>query len=160
MANNNFFLNNDPLLYQSNYRSIDDNPINAIANQYNKLIQQQSQPTYQQYDYVGELDRLIKNVNPNAIAELSTNEEYQRLNGELGALIQNELMASIKWKINDNPDAIRNIKRQTELINGSTKKLEEEQRQNLNDLNDYVKNYSNITFDEYKKIKNDTNNKK
>lgn len=157
MASNNFFLNNDPLLYHSNYgKQYDDNTMNDIINQF-KLMQQQqqTQQNYQQYDHLGELDRLMKTVNPNAIALLSENEEYQKLNRDLTTLIQNELMSSIRWKINGNQEAIKNIQRQTEIINSTNKTLEDEQRQNLNELNDYVKNYSNITFEEYKKIKND-----
>ena len=157
MASNNFFLNNDPLLFHSNNRQFDDSSYNDIVNQF-KLMQQQQQPQviHNQYDYLGELDRLIKTVNPNAIALLNDNEEYNRLSSDLTTLIQSELMSSIKWKINDNQEAIKNIQRQTEIINSASKKLEEEQRQNLNELNDYVKNYSNITFEEYKKIKNET----
>lgn len=157
MASNNFFLNNDPLLYHSNYgRNYDDNTLNDMVNQF-KLMQQQQQPqqNYQQYDHLGELDRLMKNVNPNTIVLLADNAEYQKLSQDLTSLIQNELMSSIRWKINGNQEAIKNIQRQMELINNANKTLEDEQRQNLNELNDYVKNYSNITFEEYKKIKNE-----
>lgn len=158
MASNNFFLNNDPLLFHSNNRQFDDNPYNEIINQY-KMMQQQPQVVHNQYDYLGELDRLIKTSNPNAIALLNDNDEYNKLSNDLSSLIQNEIMSSIKWKINDNQEAIKNIRRQTEIINEASKKLEDEQRQNLSELNDYVKNYSNITFEEYKKIKNEANKK-
>lgn len=154
---NNFFLNNDPLLYHTTYnRPIDENPINDVVNQYKMLQQQQQmQQNFQQYDHIGELDRLMKNINPNVLETLSENTEYQKLSGDLNSIIQSELMSNIKWKINNNQEAVKIIQRQVEMINDANKTLEDEQRQNLNELNDYVKNYSNITFDEYKKIKND-----
>ena len=44
-----------------------------------------------------------------------------------------------------------------EMIDEAKHAIDDEQRRNINELNDYVKNYSNITFDEYKRIKNGGN---
>ena len=53
-----------------------------------------------------------------------------------------------------NPTAVKNIERQMDIIKETNNNLENEQRRNILELNDYVKNYSNITFEEYKRIKN------
>lgn len=162
MASNNFFLNNDPLLYQNPFSRGSENA-EALQRQLNesmiqyKLLQQQaqsSQPLQQGRDYVDELDKLMKRIDGNTVNILKDNEEYQKLNNDLTSLIQAELMSSVKWKLNNNQTVIKNIERQTEIINEATKTIEEEKTKNLNELNDYVKNYSDITFDEYKKIKN------
>lgn len=62
-------------------------------------------------------------------------------------------MSLIRNKINCNPNAVRNIERQMEILKETNSIIEDEKRRNLNELNDYIKNYSNITFDEYKKKK-------
>ena len=72
-------------------------------------------------------------------------------------MIQKELIASIKWHINSNPAASKNIERQMEIIKSAKDAVDTEQRKNLNEINDYVKNYSNITFDEYRRIRNGEN---
>ena len=36
----------------------------------------------------------------------------------------------------------------------TSQKVRNEQNQNMNELNDYLKNYSHLTFDEYRRLKN------
>lgn len=163
---NNFFLSQDPLLFQNPYsRGLlsDDEArkqFQDTLNQYRDMQKRQidMQSANNGRDYVGELETLMKSLNASVIEELSNNDEYNKLNTELTNMIQNELMANIKWRVNSNQEAIKNIEMQSEIIKKVNKRVEDEQRQSLNELNDYVKNYSNITFDEYKKIKNSNNN--
>lgn len=161
---NNFFLNQDPLLFKNTYSSpyqVDPEPqqirqqLNDALIQYQNLQQQAAQPQIK--DYLGELDTSLKNLSDSAVEYLNSDDEYKKLNIELQAMIQQEIMRSVKWKINNNASAIKNIQRQSEIIEQANKKIEAEERKNLSELNDYVKNYSNITFDEYKKIKNGNN---
>lgn len=155
---NNFFLNNDPLLYQTPFNKNDDQDVdfkklNEIMTQYKQLQQQPPQPQYQR-DYIAELDKVTKKIDSNTENLLKENIEYEKLNKELTEIIQSEIMANVRWKINSNPKAIKNIEKQLEIINETNEKIEKERKESLNELNEYVKNYSNITFDEYKKIKN------
>lgn len=160
---NNFFLNQDPLLFKNTYSSPyepeNDSQIRQQLNdaflQYRNLQQQSTQPPIK--DFLGELDTSLKNLNESTINILNSDEEYQRLNSELQSLIQQEIMSSVKWKINNNSSAVKNIQRQNEIIQRVNKTVEAEERKNLSELNDYVKNYSNITFEEYKRIKNSNN---
>ena len=62
-------------------------------------------------------------------------------------------MLLVKPKINSNNDAIDNIKRQIDIIVKMNQKVKDEEKQNMNDLNDYLKNYSHLTFDEYRRLK-------
>jgi hypothetical protein len=41
-----------------------------------------------------------------------------------------------------------------EIINTAKKEKNDENNRNLMELNDYIKNYSDLTFDEYKRLKN------
>lgn len=161
---NNFFLNQDPLLFKNTYSSpyqVDPESqqmrqqLNDALIQYQNLQQQTAQPQIK--DYLGELDTSLKNLSDSAVEYLNSDDEYKKLNVELQAMIQQEIMRSVKWKINNNASAIKNIQRQSEIIEQANKKIEAEERKNLSELNDYVKNYSNITFDEYKRIKNGNN---
>lgn len=162
---NNFFLNQDPLLFQNSYNGqpFDDSAFKRQMNdamlQYKTLQQQQQSQNadFSSIDYLGNLDNLMKSLNSTEETALSENTEYQRLNAELTNMIQKELMASIRWRINSNPVASKNIERQMEIIKATKDSADAEQRKNLNEINDYVKNYSNITFDEYRRIKNGEN---
>jgi hypothetical protein len=48
---------------------------------------------------------------------------------------------------------IENVKRQLTIIKDVTSKTKELERQSMSELSDYMKNYSHLTFDEYKRIK-------
>ena len=63
-------------------------------------------------------------------------------------------MSLVKVKVNINNGAIDNIKRQMEIMKSASNKVKEEEKQNFNDLNDYLKNYSHLTFDQYRSLKN------
>lgn len=155
---NNFFLNQDPLLYQQQSR--DEGMRNQLAEalaQYQQFQQKNQQP--QGYrDHLGELDEMTSGMGESLVSRLSENREYKRLSSELQGIIQRELMGSISVRINTNPDAVRNITRQKEIIRDMRDEADEEQRQNISELNDYVKNYSNITFEEYKRMKDGVKN--
>lgn len=168
---NNFFLSQDPLLYQSVQTSLPYQNEGEMRKQLNDAIiqyrslQQQTPVPSNVTDYLGDLDNLMKSLNDNSIEILNNDVEYQQLNAELQVLIQRELMSNIKWKINANQSAVKNIERQKEIINNVNKNIELEERRNLSELNDYVKNYSDMTFDDYKKLKagnniNETSTKK
>lgn len=147
---NNFFLNNDPLLYSSLYQPQQQKEDNMedIMNKYRILQQQQSAQ-----DYVGKLDEMRKGLDESVITRLAANAEFQKLNAELEDIIRGEMLSTIKARVNMNQTAVKNIEQQIQIIKGVGSQLETEQRQSLNEINDYIKNYSNITFDEYKKIK-------
>ena len=63
-------------------------------------------------------------------------------------------MKTVKWKINSNPDAISKMNRIKEIVESVRRLKNDEDKRNLSELNDYIKNYSDLTFNEYKKLKN------
>ena len=71
----------------------------------------------------------------------------------LQKMIQEEMLKSIRWKINSNPKAIDKMDRIKELIAIAKKNKTDEDRKIMADINDYVKNYSDLTFEEYKQLK-------
>ena len=157
--------NNDPLLRNaptySLFNSAPPNQNDASLETYAQLYKQQlmmemqrQQQDYQATDWLGELDKTLKNLDGSTVENLNGNYEFSTLNGQLQGLIQSELMSLVKIKINGNPNAVDNIKKQMDLIKTTTNKIQQEEKQNLSELNDYMKNYSHLTFDEYRKLKN------
>lgn len=157
---NNFYLN-DPLLFQTPYsrgmESEEDikRQFTDFMTKYNSRQSQQ-----QSRDYVGELEDAVKTITSTSSDSLSANEEYNDLRASLSEMIQYELMQTIRWKINSNASAVKNIERQLELIRESNRASDNEQRRNLTEINDYIKNYSNMTFDEYRRMKESGDNQK
>ena len=137
---NNIFVNNDPLLnpqpiqYSPQYM-MDPNMINPVR------------------DWLGELDRTLKNLDQSVIEQLNTNEEFVNLNSTVQGTIQEELMNLVKSKLNMSQPIADNVKRQLTIIKEVSNKTKEIERQSMSELSDYMKNYSHLTFDEYKKIK-------
>ena len=158
---NNFVFSQDPLLYSmlSNKQNPQNDfemkkQLDEAMSQYYALSQQnnfnQNKP---QKDYLGEIDDIVKGLDENMKISLSNDIEYIKINEELQRMIQEELMKSVKWKINNNPEAITKMERLRELINNIQKSKNEEDKRIMADINDYITNYSDLTFEEYKKLK-------
>ena len=164
---NNFVFSGDPLLYNQivpNSTSItQDIPFQRVDyktqlenlnNQY-QALQRNMEGQQQPKDLLGEIDGLIKSLDTNVLAELSNNQEFVELNSSIQTSIQEEIMKSVKWKVNGNPEMVSKMNRLKELIQTTSKAREEAERQSLSELNDYIKNYSDMTFNEYKRLKRD-----
>jgi hypothetical protein len=160
---NNFVFSQDPLLYsalmskqnpQAEYdmrQQLD----NAIA-QYQMMTNQQvpSTPSKQQArDYLGEVDMLTRDLDEDVMLVLTSDIEYMKINEDIQRMVQEEIVKSIKWKINSNPEAINKLERMKDLIASAKRNKEDEDKKVMADLNDYIKNYSDLTFEEYKQLK-------
>lgn len=159
---NNFVFSQDPLLFQSvlpKQSNVyqDDNELkqqyDAITAQYQAMQQKMQQQTPSK-DYLGELDTLTRDIDQDVADKLSNDLEYSQINAELQYLIQEEMLKSVKWKINNNPTAVSKIEKLRELILLAKREKNDENNRNMMELNEYIKNYSDLTFDEYKKLKN------
>lgn len=158
---NNFVFSQDPLLYtamanrqpqQSDYdikKQLDD----AIAQYQAMQSQQPSQQKAQVKDYLGEIDNMVKDLSEDVLLSLNADVEYLKINDDLQKMIQEEMMRSVKLKINSNPDAITKMERLKELISGAKKRKDDDDKKIMADINDYIKNYSDLTFEEYKQLK-------
>lgn len=158
---NNFGFNQDPLLFQSiipkQTQSFQEN--NDLRQQYDAVITQyqalqQKIPQAPTKDYLGELDTMTREMDPDIVEKLSQDADYTRINAELQYLIQEEMLKSVRWKINNNPEAVSRIDKMKDIINAAKKEKNDENNRNMMELNDYIKNFSDLTFDEYKRLKN------
>lgn len=148
--NNIFLPGNDPLLYNS-HQYYPQQFQEKMDQRYNEYIGRMKQIP----DKLSELDAKLKNLNPAMEEELKNDIEFVDLSNTLQSNIQSEIMMLVKQQINSNPEMIKNIDRQITIIRNVESKVNESERKNIAELNDYLKNYSNITFDEYKKLKED-----
>ena len=140
---NNIFLNNDPLLYQGKYPEPAPMPLPL---EYYKM------PVA--HDYLGELDKELKQLDANVIENLNSNPRFQQLNQQLQQMVQEELLGMVRGKLNNIPLVVENIKSQMNIITDTKNQTKEIERQSMFELNDYMQNYSHLTFDEYRRIKN------
>ena len=159
---NNFVFSQDPLLYttlanRQNVQSEYDvkKQLDEMLTQYQTLQQQSStqQTKSQTRDYLSEIDDIMKDLDEDVALSLNSDVEYLKLNEDLQRMIQEEMMRSVKLKINSNPDAITKMERLKQLISTAKKQKNDEERKMMADINDYIKNYSDLTFEEYKQLK-------
>ena len=161
-----FYHNDDPLLRQQPQIFFQNTPNqgNNLSDAYAQMYKQQLMMELQQNhnpnirDWVGDLDIKMKNLDNSTIEILTNDIEFSDLNSQLQSMIQSELMNLVKVKINSNVSAVENIKRQMDIMETSINRVKKEEKDNINELNDYIKNYSHLTFDEYKRIKNGDDN--
>jgi hypothetical protein len=123
----------------------------AQQNLLNRQPPQQSER--ENKDYLGELDEMIIDLDESVLQRLQGNEEFIVLNAEIQQMIQNEIMKSVRWKINQNPEAVSKIDALKKTIKTAQKEQQNEEKKNMIELNDYITNYSSMSFDDYKKIK-------
>ena len=161
---NNFVFSQDPLLCttlanRQNMQSEFDvkKQLEEMLMQYQNLSQQHQEipsvTKQQTRDYLGEIDDMMRDLDEDILLVLNGDVEYLKINEDLQKMIQDEMMRSVKIKINSNPDAITKMERLKLLISTAKKQKSDEERKILADMNDYVKNYSDLTFEEYKQLK-------
>lgn len=156
---NNFVFGNDPLLYTNPvsvpnmHNEVDiKRQLDSVMAQY-QAMQQQRPPQPPQEDYLGDLDNLTRSLDENMLIILNNDAEYIQINTYIQETIQIELMRDIKARLNNNPEVVNKVKRLKEIINEIKSEKENEDRRSMNELNDYIKNYSDMTFNEYKQLK-------
>lgn len=164
---NNFVFSQDPILYSSTIPSYQQpeaqdikKQLDVVMAQYQTLQQNQNKssmpsPAESQRpaDHLGELDTMIANLDEDDIAILNNDAEFIQLNEFIQKSIQEEIVNTIKWKINSSQDKIDKINKLKEIINNVKKEKEIARNKSISEINDYIQNYSDMTFNEYKKIK-------
>ena len=138
---NNFFVNQDPLLQQT--------PVQQM----NPLIYQQIQELGIK-DNIDELDKMLKTLSPAVLSKLTSDEKFNKLNEEFQSTVQQELLSLVRGRLNTNPLVVENINKQIKIIEDIKRSVESKKEASLNEMNDYMKNYSHLTFDDYKRLKN------
>lgn len=158
---NNFVFSQDPLLYsttipQQAHMSEADikRQLDSVVAQYQALQQQKPpQPEQVTEDHIGALDNLVRGLDQSIVESLNNNQEFIQINTWIQQAIQAEIMKNVKIKLNTNPEVLSKVNRAKEIIQEAKNAQEAEDRKSLSELNDYITNYSDMTFNEYKQLK-------
>lgn len=161
--NNFVFGASDPLLYNNIipngqnvlYGSENDikRQLDNVMQQYQQLQQSKQVETPQNKDWVGDFDNTLKGLDADVANALMEDQEFVQLNAVLQNDIQNEIMLSIKWKLNGKQDTVHRIKRMLDIIDNYNRDKANNDKKNIAELTDYIQNYSDMTFNDYKKLK-------
>lgn len=157
-----FYHSDSPLINGQSFPQIFSSDQNTLSDQYNAYKQQMMENYLAQqnmnqtstHDYLNELDILTKDLEKDALERLNSDTRYIELNTKLQAMIQEEIMNIVKVKINNNTEMVNNIKEEIEIITKIKNEVKEEERNNYYEMQDYLKNFSHLTFDDYRNLKN------
>jgi hypothetical protein len=156
--NNFVFGSTDPLLYSNimprqEYTEPDiKRQLDTVMQQYQQLQQtRQSEPA--QKDWVGDFDNTLKSLDIDVAEALGNDQEFSQLNAMMQQDIQNEIMTTIKWKLNSRQETVQRVKRMMDIIDNYNRSKANEDKKNLSEIADYIQNYSDMTFNDYKKLK-------
>ena len=158
---NNFVFSQDPLLYSTTVPSHQPTDLDikrqldTVMAQYQSL-QQQKPPQAPEpivEDHLGSLDNIVKSLDPAIITALEADQEFVQLNAWIQQAIQTEIMRGVKARLNSNQEVVSKVIRAKDIIQEMKNAQELEDRKSLNELNDYITNYSDMTFNEYKQFK-------
>jgi uncharacterized protein YoxC len=164
---NNFVFGADPLLYSNIvpkgqdavYAQENDikRHLDGIMQQYQQL--QQNKPDAPVKDWLGDFDKTLKGLDSDVANYLKEDQEFTQLNNIIQQDIQNEIMMSIKWKLNNKQDTVQRIKRMLDIIDNYNREKVNEDKKQKAEISDYLQNYSDMTFNEYKQLKASKQNK-
>ena len=120
----------------------------------NFYINQDNQSLYSQFinsqtDTVEKLTKELQSLSPSEMTEITSYTPYMEANNQLNNLVQLELINLIKRQLNANPDVLNRVIE-------SIKSFKKEKNKEIEDFQDYIKNYSDITYSDYKKLKYET----
>ena len=163
VMNNFVFSGGDPLLYGGmtspvSYQQASDiemqRRLDSAYNQYQTMQQefdnrQKAYKELQTKDHLGELDDMMAEMSEETNELLQTNPEFVKLNTIIQAAIQSEIVKSIKWKVNGNAETVKCIEAMKDILKQAKKEKEIQERQNIAEINDYMKKYSNMSLDDY-----------
>lgn len=122
--NNNIYFGQDGSMYQ----------------QFQQMIQQQST------DYYSNLEKELQSLSDADIQELSVFKPYIEANNALSVFIQAALVNLVRKEINGQPEVIQKVI-------DSIKLFKDNKNKERLDFEDYIKNYSDLTYKEYKQLK-------
>jgi hypothetical protein len=157
--NNFVFGSTDPLLYSNivprqEYNEPDiKKQLDTVMMQYQQLQQNRQTESINTKDWLGDFDKALKSLDSEVAESLSMDQEFAQLNAMVQQDIQDEIMVTIKWKLNNKQETVQRVKRMMDIIDNYNRTKDNENKKNLSEIADYIQNYSDMTFNDYKKLK-------
>lgn len=145
---NNIFLGNDPLLTNKDYISRLEQELSQQKSLYNKMNEQ-----YAPIDYYGKMEEAFSKLSPQEQAEINNDEEYVHYMTLLNGFISQETINMIRNTLNTSERSKNVLKCLVEAIDKFHLRKTDENTRMINDFQDYMSNYSNMTYSDYLEMK-------
>jgi hypothetical protein len=101
-------------------------------------------------DNYARIERELQMLSDADIAELMQFKPYLEANNQMGIIIQGELLKLVRMQVNQHYDAIDNVVK-------SIQQFKENKDMENRGFQDYIKNYSHMTYQDYIKMKKNEN---
>lgn len=100
-------------------------------------------------DHYSLLEKELQSLSESETSEILNFRPFIEANNAFSMYVQAELINLIKHKINANPEVIKPLLQ-------SIKDFKNQKKAELDDFQDYIKNYSELSYKEYKELKNES----
>ena len=97
-------------------------------------------------DHYSNLEKELQSLSENDITELANFQPYIEANNRLSMIVQAELLSLVKGKLNGNPEVINSVI-------GAVREFKKIRQQEQDDFQDYIRNYPELTYKEYRELK-------
>lgn len=97
-------------------------------------------------DHYSNLEKELQSLSESDMGGLAVFQPYIEANNRLSMLVQAELLNLVKGKINGNPEVIKDVIE-------SVREYKRMKTRELDEFQDYIKNYSELSYKEYRELK-------
>lgn len=119
----------------------------------NNIFDQQS--LYSQFraiDHYSRLEQELQGLSDEDVQDLMKYEAYLKANETLHMIVQGELLKLVRNHINQYPQVIEDV---ISSIKDFKKNKDKTQKNFINEFSDYLKNFSDMSYQDYLKLKNE-----
>lgn len=119
----------------------------------NNIFDQQS--LYSQFraiDHYSRLEQELQGLSDEDVQDLMKYEPYLKANETLHMIVQGELLKLVRNHINQYPQVIEDV---ISSIKDFKKNKDKTQKNFINEFSDYLKNFSDMSYQDYLKLKNE-----
>ena len=113
------------------------------------------QSLYSQFraiDHYSRLEQELQVLSDEDVQDLMKYEPYLKANDTLHMVVQGELLKLVRNHINQYPQVIEDV---ISSIKDFKKNKEKTQKNFINEFSDYLKNFSDMSYQDYLKLKNE-----
>ena len=113
------------------------------------------QSLYSQFraiDHYSRLEQELQVLSDEDVQDLMKYEPYLKANDTLHMFVQGELLKLVRNHINQYPQVIEDV---ISSIKDFKKNKEKTQKNFINEFSDYLKNFSDMSYQDYLKLKNE-----
>ncbi|MCM0721630.1 hypothetical protein NBH15_25590 [Parabacteroides sp. W1-Q-101] len=155
MANNVFIGNADPLLGQPTYAA--DNEMEAYERQLQNTLQQikmqkqnlNTRQNQSQSPVWDEIDKFVEELSDVEVEALNSSPEYQEAQNKVAAIINRENMKMLRPVVEGTPDGKEALDNLLSMAKKIKKSASEEANRNAALMNEYMTQYSHLTWQQF-----------